>query len=501
MICQDIAKIDKNTKMADVLLINPQTEMGRKFKKKRIVCTPLGILSIGTYLQKRGYSVKLINTMVEEDFMKQILQEASTAKIIGFTVMTAQVPHALMLSKKLKKFNKPIVWGGIHPDLFKEQTCKHPAVDIVVYREGEETTYQLIKCLEKKGDLKEVLGIAYKKEGKVIINPPQPLIEINKLISDPHYDLLNLKAKFSKVRSLEVETSRGCPYRCTFCMNTIGWKHNWRALSAETILNLLKKLKEKYNVEIIKFREEDFFVNKQRVKDVVDGLLKRDINIKWITNARANYFKDDYINDGFMAKMKKSGLDALYIGVESGSERLREFMKKDITEEQIYRAVELCAKYNVTCNINLMIGYPTETKKDIFDTINMMNKIIKINKNAVLNGPVVFRPYAGSSVYDYCINKGLKEPQDLEEWAKSIDFSAYVPVKDFPWIEKGTYQYVANLGKYGTLALRPFSKIWEISHILAILSLLCKLRWKLRFFRFPIDFALYKSVTKRVPLY
>ncbi|MEA2036319.1 MAG: radical SAM protein, partial [Nanoarchaeota archaeon] len=444
-------------------------------------------------------SVKIINTRNQIDYMEQILEHIKEAKIVGFTVMTAQIAHALMMSKKVKEFGKPVVWGGIHPELFKEQTIKNYAIDYIVYREGEETIYQLIKCLEKKGDLSEVLGIGYKKDGKIIINPPRPLLDINELVSDPDYSLLNLNK--GKIKRLQLETSRGCPFRCTFCMNTIEWKHNWRALSVEKILDLVENLKEKYDFEILNLREEDFFVNKERVKAFVDGLIKRGIKIKWGSNCRASYFDGKYLNDEFVAKMKKSGLYALYIGVESGSKRIREFMKKDITEEHVYESIKLCGKHKIGCYINMMVGYPTETKKDIFDTMNMMENAVKINKDVIVNGPVPFRPYAGASIYDYCVKRGFKEPQSLEEWVDSLDFSGFVSTKTFPWIEKGTYHYVQNIGKYSTLAVKPFKNIWNVSPFLALFSLVCKLRWKLKFFRFPVDYALYKLFTKRIRLY
>jgi len=487
--------------MVDVLLINPRTQTEKKVNENKEVPAPLGLLSIGTYLKKRGYSVRIINTRNENNYMEQILQEMDTVKIIGLSVMTAQIAHALMISKKIKEFGKPIVWGGIHPELFKEQTCKNDAIDYIVYREGEETMYQLLKCLENKGDISKILGIAYKKDGKVIINPPRPLLDINELISDPDYSLLNLKEKFGNIKNLQVETSRGCPFRCTFCMNTIEWKHNWRALSAEKIVNLIEKLKNEYDFERVSFREEDFFVSKQRTRDVVDGIIKKGIKINWNSNCRASYFTDDYIDDELMSKMKQSGLYALYIGVESGSKKVREFMKKDIEEEHVYRCVELCKKYDIECYVNMMIGYPTETKEDIFDTMKMMDKIIKINENVIFNGPVPFRPYAGSSIYDYCLKLGFKEPQSLEEWVDSLDFSGFVSSKTFPWVEKGNYHYVENVGKYGTLATKPFKNIWKTSPILAIFSLVCKLRWKLKFFRFPIDYGLYKLITKKIVLY
>ena len=134
-------------KMADIVLINPRTEKEKKYKKGSGFTAPLGLVSIGTYLEKRGYSVKVIDTMVENDYMNQIEKELKDAKLIGLSVMSAQIPHALEISKKLRKYKIPVIWGGIHPILFPEQTCKSEFVDYITFGEGEESVYRLMQFL------------------------------------------------------------------------------------------------------------------------------------------------------------------------------------------------------------------------------------------------------------------------------------------------------------------------------------------------------------------
>ncbi|MBU0628892.1 MAG: B12-binding domain-containing radical SAM protein [Nanoarchaeota archaeon] len=487
--------------MAQILLINPQVELGRKIKGTRSYPAPLGLLSIGSYLVNRGYSVTLINAITEDEPMNKIIQEAKDAKYVGLTMMTAQIPHALMISDKLKEMGKTIIFGGIHAELFKEQTCGDKSVDYVVYGEGEKTFFELIESLEKGKSVENITGLAYKKGDKVIVNPARELLSVEE-IPDPNYGLIDLKRKFrAKPRTLELETSRGCPYQCRFCIDTIGWRRKWRAMPAERVLRILERMKQDYDVEVVLFREENFFIDKKRVEQIADGLIEKKLNIKWVTNVRADCFRDGYIDDAFMEKLKKSGASVFYIGVESGSDKIREYMKKEITSEHIYRSVELCGKYDVECKMGFMIGYPTETRKDMFDTISMINKMIKVNPNTIINGPVPFRPYPGASVYEFCISSGLHEPKTLREWAKDTDFSAYLSVNGFPWVEKENRDIVANLGRYTTLAVSQWSRIIRFSSLLIIPALLCKLRWKLKFFKYPFDHLLYKFVTRKMPIY
>ncbi len=487
--------------MVKILLVNPQVEIGRKIKKTRAFVAPLGLVSIGSYLINKGYSVELINAVIEDDIMEKITKKAKDAKYVGLSVMTAQIPHALMISDELKKKDKIIIWGGIHPELFKEQTCEDPSVDYVVYGEGEKTFFELVDALENGKKLEGIKGLVYKKDGKIIVNPlrePLPVEEI----PDPNYDLLDLKKKFqAKPRMLEFETSRGCPYRCGFCIDTVGWRHKWRALPAEKVLCFLESIKEKYAIEYVVFREENFAIDKARVGKIIDGMIEKKLNLKWSTNIRADCFREDYINDEFMSKLKDSGMDVVYIGVESGSEKIRSYMNKGITDEQVFRVVELCKKYDVKCKLGFMVGYPTETRKDIYDTISMINRIIKINPDAVIDGPVPFRPYPGASIYDVCLKYGLKEPKSLREWGKDSDFSAYLKVGGFPWVDNKDYSIVENLGKYSTLATSSWKRIISYSPLLVFPALLCRLRWKLKFFRFPYDYKLYKWITNKLPVY
>jgi radical SAM superfamily enzyme YgiQ (UPF0313 family) len=181
-------------------------------------------------------------------------------------------------------------------------------------------------------------------------------------------------------------------------------------------------------------------------------------------------------------------------------------MKKGITSEQVFRAVSYCKKHDIHCNITFMVGYPTETKKEIFETINMINKIIKIHPDVTIRGPVPFMPLPGASIYQYCLDCGFKEPKTLREWSKrEFDllsyFKEYCADSNFLGVDKKDRYLIENIGKYSTLATSSWGRIMSFSPLLILPTLLCKIRWKLKFFRFPIDYKLYKWVTKKLPVY
>ena len=494
--------------MADIVLVNPQAEMGVKFKDSAPMTAPMGLLAIGSYLTANGYTVKLIDTRIETDFEQQLLQSGKDAICVGFSAMTAQIPHGLILSEIVKeKLGVPVIWGGTHPELFIKQTAEDSAIDYVVYGEGEASILELVQRLEQGKPVDDIMGIAFKKDGQIKITPPRPLIDFKQLPM-PNYDLLNLdrmlKTRFQgKIRrKLDFQTSRGCPYQCTFCINTMKWKNHWRPLSAQMVLDTIQHMIDKYRIDLVWFRDENFFVDKNRTRQIVEGMIERKFNILWRANLRADYFTDTYVNDEFMAKMKKSGAAALYMGIEGGSQRMRDFIKKGITEDQIVRSAHLTKKYDVQASYSFMIGLPGETREDIKETVRVMTMLQKINPESIMLGPQPLRPYPGASLYDECKQMGFKEPKTLREWAMMENqFTAFMPVDALPWIDKNNYHLVNNVGKYGTLALQTWKNILGLSPMLAIPALGCKLRWKTGFFRYPLDYKLYKMVSRVLPFY
>lgn len=436
--------------MKNIVLVNPRTTAGRLPNKEKYAARePLGILAVGSFLQHYGYNIRIIDAnLYHEDEVKEKLKlfVNSETIFIGFSVMTAQVPHALELSGYLKESGTTtsIVWGGIHPTLFPEQTSLDPNVDHVIFGPGESTALEAAKRIES-GDLnfQKTKGIAYKG----YINEPGERGDINTF---PYfdYDLLDLEwylgpsphylLSKTPVKALNVLSSRGCPWRCGFCIN-YATKNRWRALTADRFLDELEYQKNKYNLEAVRILDEDFFVSKKRVTAFIEGLEGRNIKITWGTNIRANYFNDNYVTVDYAKKLKDTGLSFLTFGAESGSNRVLKLLHKDITVEQLLRSAGTCADADITPLYSWMIGVPGQSKEEMRSNISLMNKINKTCPNALHTTNWIFRPLPGGDLYDTAKSLGLREPTSLSEWVnfgvdKNNNTGSY-SISEFSWIE------------------------------------------------------------------
>ena len=494
--------------MSDILLINPCfNEHIGVFKNLGDVKIrePLNVLTLGSYIKKCGYDVKIIDAVPYEEvndnsYLKEIEKELNNVKCVGISAMTAQIRNALFIAKFIKEKdpNVPVIWGGVHPTLFAEQTSIHQTVDAVIYGEGEETLKELMGLFDKaKGNIKNVnfsnvRGIVYK--GKR--NPPRELLDVNELPFLDH-DLLDLSfymprgvppvfSPKKRFRKLAMLSSRGCPYRCTFCINVIsGIK--WRGMTSKRFLDEMEYLVDKYKLEFIKPLDENFFVNKKRVEEIIQGIKERGIDVMWASNLRANNFGDDYVSTSFAKKLRNSGFVFAPIGAESGSDRILQYLKKDITVDQIINSAKVCSESGIIPVYSWMIALPGETKKEMKSNVTVMKKICDICPSARFYDNFIFRPYPGGELYEECKVLGLYEPKGLEEWSKVDIRIGYTSTEGLPWIKDRAF--VEFLSANSQNIVYGFGKLWSFdrSILKMLVALSAKIRWNLRFY------SLYKQ--------
>jgi radical SAM superfamily enzyme YgiQ (UPF0313 family) len=277
--------------MNKTILINPPFNIAKENYDSSI---SVGLLSIATYLDSKEVNVQIIDGARQKNHLDLIREQIIDCDYVGLSVMTTQVSNALEISKLIKSVNPGcrVVWGGSHPTFFVDQTIIHPLVDIVVVGEGEITFYDLVSGK----DLSEIKGIAYKKEGEIIKNSPQALhnpadTPLFKWELEPASILQNLEL----IPSL---TSRGCPHRCTFCINAIT-KNRWRARTVEQVLEDLKVIKNHphFQNKKLRFWDENFFVDINRARSIVSKMIEQDVIIPWETTIRADYIRDGMVND------------------------------------------------------------------------------------------------------------------------------------------------------------------------------------------------------------
>ncbi len=478
-----------------ILLIYPQFHMV-DFDAKSY---PLGLLVMGTLLEKQGYQIKLIDFLVEDkpwEILKRELDE--NVLCAGLSVMTPQIPQALEISRLIKDFNKniPVVWGGIHPTLFPRQTVVNPLIDFLIKSEGEISFSKLLKFFQGQGDLKNIPGLFYRKNNEIFQNQNRELIDLNDL---PILNYNLLSPKTLNFDSIIYNTSRGCPYRCAFCVNTALDNRRWRFQSPERVLEEVDYIVNQLGYKKIKFQEDNFFVSKERASEILAGIKERNLKFRWVTNCRVDYFRDDYINDQFLEKLRESGCYKLMFGAESGSQRVLDFLKKDITVAQIVKSAKLCQKHGLRANYSFMTALPTETKAERIKTLKLIDKLLTIGSSIEIISPQPYRPYPGDELARQCEKMGYKFPNRLEDWpavvAKSLD-SSTSNLEDFPWIQSPNQirlQRVCSIIATSRKKIGDYLKRYPLylSPFIIPFYLLEKLRWKLKFFGLPFEYSLF----------
>lgn len=462
----------------------------------------MAILAIASYLDHHGCDVRVIDARLysRREVLARIREYVPDCVMAGFSMMTAQIPETLELSTYIRGLssNTKIVVGGVHPSLFPRQTVQHPLIDFVVKNEGEQTALELTHALHEGASVEGITGLLYKRHGEAVEAPNRGNLDMNALPA-PAYHLLDVSRYvdsqypfYGKVRELSLQTSRGCPHQCTFCIDTVMDGYNkWRTKSPDKVLAEVHDLVDRYKINALNIRDENFFVRLDHAKQIMEGILP--YRLRWFANIRANYFKPTMVNHDVVRLMRESGSGLLGLGVESGSNRVLKFIRKGHKAEDTVQAAEYMAQGDLTASYSFMIGLPTETEAEMRETVALMKKVKRIHRKAIFIGPQILRPYPGGDLYDQCLLHGLKMPQSLDEWV-AMEYGKHGEARlDFPWVQNR--ELVEAISVYVPAALN-----WDLMKTLdwrrRAYSLLSRARVQMGFFRLPYEYSLYKkSVT------
>lgn len=461
--------------------------------------TPVGLLYIGSYLKERGYEIKLLDCLVEEDYEKKIFDEVNDAICVGVYLMSCHIRNMAPILDRIKQEypSVKIVVGGPHATLFPQQTAADQSIDFVCKDEGEETMLELVQAFESnKTDYSTIKGITYKANGVVCDNPARPPLDMDTL---PYidWDLCNPKV-IQDIRNgkiIRVSTNRGCPYSCTFCIHVNTMNRRMRFRSPEKVLGEIQRNIEKYNARRVGIRDDMHFVNMKQTREIVNGLIDRKIKITWLAQVRADYFKSGFLDDEFLALLVKSGLNKLSVGCESGSQRILDKLEKGITVEQIISAAQKMKKFNIVPVCAFLFCIPGETHKDFIATMKLIKTLHSINPETWINGPAMLRPYPGGKLYEECVHSyGYQKPESFRDWTKHD----YASQERLPWvtnIDFRRYLWISLLYGRNKITYASIAKEEKGNILRMIPRFIIKWLWTMRFkylnYSFTIDYKLY----------
>ncbi len=383
---------------------------------------PLGVFYLAAYLRQQGHPVQVIdgeaNRLTAEDIAARAKQ--FQPQLLGISSSTVAFHRSLEVARALKDRwpELPIVLGGPHPSSNVHHAMSFPAFDFAVVGEGELTLAALVRSLAAGGDLSAVEGLAFRRDGELIVNPPRPRIADLDSLPFPAYDLIpNLDVyvpppcNYKKRPVANVITSRGCPNACTFCDRAV-FGQRLRQRSAANIAAEIETLYHTYGVREIAFVDDTFTIRPARIRELFAVLAEKRISFPWTCMSRINT-----VDRELLSFMRAQGCWHISFGIESGSEDILRLIKKNISLRQVRQAVAWCRELGIRSKGFFMLGHPGETLETVEQTVQLALELPLDDVVVTINTPIPgSQQYAEAEQYGWL---------DKNDWSR---FNYWCPV-------------------------------------------------------------------------
>jgi len=482
----------------NIILIYPKTGLDTA----GTISIPLSLLLISAKLtDKPDFAISIIDQRIEKKWEAKLKTELMSSKIlcVGISTMTGtQIKFALKAADIVRRLKPhvPIIWGGVHPTLSPIETIRDPLVDIVVVGEAENTFPDLVQALLEKRTLDDISGIVYKNDEMDIIRTKERNYADLDQLPDIPYHLVDTTKYFYDIigeNALPMIFSRGCPHRCTFCYRSNFPPPKWRPLSLEKIRKEIKALIRLGARTIIPL-DDNFFVNKERVIRICEMLEEEKIRLNFHVNCRIDYA--DKMGENELILLKRSGFVSWDFGIESGSQKTLDFMKKDINIDQVHRVNLKLKNVGILPTYSFMGGFLNETYEDLKKTLALMFKIITDYPEAHLSPIKIFTPFPNTRMIETLPDSYWRQPTSLREWAK-YDYNT----PHITWHSKKLTRLLEKISFYSYFIDNKRIKMILGKNILLrffldIYSWIARLRLKKGIYWFPVDFLSMKVFYK-----
>jgi len=348
-----------------ILLIYPYF-LEDRLSAEDVGVVPIGLYYVGAILKENHYDVEILNWHDINKTPERIEKELREKKpdVIGFSILHANRWGGIDIARTAKRIlpKVKIIFGGIGTTFLWEHLLSNfKEIDFAVLGEGEYSTLELVRCIGKKKyeGINDIKGIAFRK-GRKVFKTKDP-----EVIKD--LDRLPMPSKYFDFQHLS--SSRGCPANCTFCGSPKFWGHKVRFHSPEYFVEQMERLYRK-GVSFFYVSDDTFTMKKDRVIQICKKIIERELNITWVAISRVNY-----VNEEMLCWMRKAGCIQISYGVESGSEKIRDILNKNIKINDIKRAFALTTQYGILARAYFIYGSPGENWDTIQETIDLINEI------------------------------------------------------------------------------------------------------------------------------
>jgi len=410
-----------------LILINSSLKNASKiFQPFLPIFVPVGIGYLSTTAEREGIKSRIIDEQVEDDVLglvKEYVKGMEKPYIFGFSVLTAALKNAMLISKELRKLypDSIILFGGIHPTALPEEVLTFDHIDAVIRGEGEKALVEFYKCVKEGEDFTHIDNLSFKKNGQILHNKMSfDSGSLDSYPAFPYHLFTSKRYDFGFVVS-----SRGCPYKCIFCSNRVTTGRRYRFRSAEAIIEELDLLYNKYNKKYILFLDDNLLVSKDRIYKLMDEIKKKSFDKKMSFNFQA---RGDNVNYKLLTDLYDAGFRSIFFGLETASEEIMKVIKKGETVAECIEAVKMAKKIGFHVSATFIYGLPTESHQDRMNCVGLSREtrldMVRYN-NAT--------PYPGTELYEIAKKENRLNIQGLYENFNSVSTFIENPFKRIPF--------------------------------------------------------------------
>jgi|YNPNPStandDraft_1061719.scaffolds.fasta_scaffold05776_2 anaerobic magnesium-protoporphyrin IX monomethyl ester cyclase len=407
-----------------VLLASPESALWNE--RKHI---PLGLGYLAAVLREAGHQVGIYDAAVEDEPLEEVVRRGGY-ELLGISAVTPLIPDAWQMAREGKRLGLITVLGGPHLTLMPEESLspEHPEVDYVIKGEAEESIIEFVDALEGRRPLETVHGLYWRRNGQIVANPPARLIPDLDAIPYPAHDLYKINRYTNlqpltdgldkKARAYTIMTSRGCPYKCTYCSKPVTGD-TWRPRSVENVIGEWRWLVRDLRATEIGVTDDIWNLRLDRAKELCRALIREGLNtVPWVT---VHGMKVNHTDPELFQLMKQAGCKRVGFGVESGDPYiLRNVIRKAQTLEQVRNAFRWAREAGLQTMGFFIFGMPYETEETMEKTIRLALELDPDLANFMLA-----TPYPGTEMYELITRHGNIFAHEWHDYAIHSDHARF----------------------------------------------------------------------------
>jgi len=444
---------------------------------------PLGLMYIAAVLEKGGHEVSILDAFMSSSSVwkskEKIVIGMSAGRIreeirkrnpdvVGISnPFTSQVENAIAVCDIAKRVDIKIVTvvGGPHvsavPIRFLEEAKN---ADIVVIGEGEQALLDIVNSVERDEKLSDVLGIAFRNGNAIVQTPSRPLLQNLDELPYPAYHLVDMEQYLEpktieyrsfQDRSMSMITSRGCPFDCCFCSVHLHMGKPFRSHSADFVVRHIEYVVNKFRVKTIFFEDDNLTLDIKRFEEICDRIIERGIKVNWET---PNGVRADCLNSSLLNKMKKSGCQSLFFGIESGDQGvLDNVIGKRLDLRKVLEVAKTCKALGLKTGAFYIIGFPGEKRENMIKTVDFALRL-RVDYDVGMH-LFVATPSIGTRLYEECKQKGY-----IQENLTSRSFAEARQAQGVPLIETEDFT-ASEVKQMAYEAVKRYRRLSLLAHI------------------------------------